>query len=609
MIQREFAYIPVSKMIVTDINMRHSKVAPDISDILPSIREHGVLQTLLLRQKGDLYEVAAGRRRYFGLKAVSKETGEDVSGPALLLEPGDDAAAIEASLLENLARQDADEMTQYETFARLLAEGKEPAEIARTFAMTERQVAQRLALGGLDRAIRDLYRQDQIDNHELQLLTLASKRQQKEWLRLFKSNKAPYGHNLKEWISGGKAITADVAIFDLSTYSGGFITDLFASENKDRLFADTAAFWELQNAAIAAKRDKYLAKGWKGAEILEKGRHFHDWEHGRVAKKDGGKVYIQVHHDGSVKYHEGYLPKAEANRIKARASQESGAEQPATDKPELTQGQVAYINAHRQAAARAALVQNPTVAFRLMVAHAVSGNHNMRVTLDNPASTDERLKESLAGNACHRAFTAAQASALAMLDIEGLTSETDSEDEEEAGDLDMSDIEDEQGEEEDDFVYPARPLRDPSVTGHYYLTERVFAKLLQLDNMQVMQIASVIMAEALTAGSNSVEAVTIHTGASLAGQWQPDALFWDQLRDREIVGAMLQDVAGKAVADSKASATGKVKKAIIQEHIAGRSDATWLPRWLEDAPEAYTSRPGFRTPEQAAKMARLFPGS
>src|SRR5262249_30207742 len=159
--------------------------------------------------------------------------------------------------------------------------------------------------------------------------------------------------------------------------------------------------------------------------------------------------------------------------------------------------------------------------------------------------------------------------------------------------------------EEDDFIYPARSQRDPSVTGHYGLTERVFAKLLQLDNMQVMQIAAVIMAEALTAGSNAVEAVTIQTAASLAGKWQPDALFWDQLRDREIVGAVLQDVAGKALADGKASATGKVKKAIIQERIAGRSDAAWLPRWLEDAPEAYTSRPGFRTPEQAAKMRKL----
>lgn len=67
-----------------------------------------------------------------------------------------------------------------------------------------------------------------------------------------------------------------------------------------------------------------------------------------------------------------------------------------------------------------------------------------------------------------------------------------------------------------------------------------------------------------------VEAVTIQTGSSLAGQWQPDRLFFDQLRDKEIIGAMLEDVAGKAIADSKISATGKVKKALMQEAL--RSD-------------------------------------
>lgn len=53
------------------------------------------------------------------------------------MEPGDDAAAIEASMLENFARLDPDEMTQYETFVRLTKEGKSVAEIAATFGITE----------------------------------------------------------------------------------------------------------------------------------------------------------------------------------------------------------------------------------------------------------------------------------------------------------------------------------------------------------------------------------------------------------------------------------------------------------------------------------------
>jgi ParB family chromosome partitioning protein len=183
MIQRELANIPFSKLILTDINMRHAKKAPEIADILPSIRERGILQSLLVRPNGDQFEVAAGRRRYFCLKAISAESGEDITAPCLVLEEGDDAAAIEASLLENVARQDADEMTQYETFARLLSEGKTPADIARTFGLEIKTVEKRLALGHLDPAIRDLYRQERIGVDEVRLLTLASKRNGSSWQR------------------------------------------------------------------------------------------------------------------------------------------------------------------------------------------------------------------------------------------------------------------------------------------------------------------------------------------------------------------------------------------------------------------------------------------
>jgi hypothetical protein len=52
-----------------------------------------------------------------------------------------------ASVLENIVRQDADEMTQYETYTRLIAEGKTPAEIARTVGLEVKQrSAWRLAI-------------------------------------------------------------------------------------------------------------------------------------------------------------------------------------------------------------------------------------------------------------------------------------------------------------------------------------------------------------------------------------------------------------------------------------------------------------------------------
>src|SRR5271165_3324424 len=114
----ELGHIEFSKLSISALNMRHGKKAPDVSDILPSIRARGVLVPLLVRPNGspDTFEIVAGRRRYFAAKAVADEQGEIAPLPCAVMEPGDDAAALEASLIENIARLDPDEMTQYETF-------------------------------------------------------------------------------------------------------------------------------------------------------------------------------------------------------------------------------------------------------------------------------------------------------------------------------------------------------------------------------------------------------------------------------------------------------------------------------------------------------------
>ncbi|WP_287181359.1 ParB N-terminal domain-containing protein [Mesorhizobium sp.] len=64
--------------------MRHGKRAPDISDILPSVRARGVLVPLLVRPNGtpESFEIVAGRRRYFAAKSLADERGEGEPLPA-----------------------------------------------------------------------------------------------------------------------------------------------------------------------------------------------------------------------------------------------------------------------------------------------------------------------------------------------------------------------------------------------------------------------------------------------------------------------------------------------------------------------------------------------
>ena len=323
----ELQHIEIDRLKVAAVNMRHGRKTPDIADILPSVKARGVLVPLLVRPDGESFEVVAGRRRYFAAKAVAEEVGEVEPLPCAVMEPGDDAAALQASLIENLARLDPDEMTQYETFVKLTKAGETIPEIAATFGITEVMVKRRLALGNLLPKIRGAYRREEIDAETIRHLTLATKAQQKEWLALFEDpeNYAPRAGRLKQWLFGGQDISTEAALFPLEDYSGQIVADLFGER---AYFSDPDLFWTLQNQAIAAKRDGLLAEGWSEVEILEPGERFQSWEHEATPKEEGGRVTITVSHRGEVEVHAGYLTRKEARRKRnaqeAEVSDETG---------------------------------------------------------------------------------------------------------------------------------------------------------------------------------------------------------------------------------------------------------------------------------------------
>ena len=129
-------HIALAQLSLSPANMRAKEKKADLANILPSVRERGILVPLLVRPNGgeDQYEIVAGRRRYLSAQAIAEERdGEFPPLPCAIMEEGDDAAALEASLIENVARLDPDEVSQWETFARLIKEGKAPDEIAATF--------------------------------------------------------------------------------------------------------------------------------------------------------------------------------------------------------------------------------------------------------------------------------------------------------------------------------------------------------------------------------------------------------------------------------------------------------------------------------------------
>ncbi|MHA3795449.1 ParB/RepB/Spo0J family partition protein [Rhizorhabdus wittichii] len=551
------------------VNMRHGKKAPDVSDILPTVRKRGIIVPVILRP-GDAegrFELIAGRRRVHAARLAQTEDGADPElgrVPSAIMEAGDDAAALEASLIENLARLDPDEVTQWETFTRLVKKGREVDDIATTFGLPDLTIRRVLALGNLLPRIRQLYRDEKIDRTTVRHLTLASKSQQKAWLALYDDpdNYTPTGHQLKAWLFGGQSIAAKVALFDLATYPGATVADLFGD---DRYFADPEAFWTAQNEAIEARRAAYLEDGWSDVVIVPASEHFHSWEYEKAAKRKGGRVYVDVRSTGEVTFHEGYLTRKESRR----AASGDAPEGPKPQRPELTSTLQTYVDLHRHAAVRAALLARPEVALRLMVAHAVVGSHLWSVRPEPQTTRNDEVRESLE---TARGETVFDERRRAVLDLLGFSSE------------------------------------EPTVTGGNgddYGVAGVFLRLVELPDPAVMEVIAVVIGETLAAGSAAVAAVGTEIGIEMADWWQADEALFVLIRDREVLGRMVAEVAGETVANANAGEKSKTLKRIIADHLAGNDGRPkverWVPRWMQFPPSAYTTRGGVGTIAAHAK--------
>ncbi len=564
--------IPLANLKVSKLNMRAGRRAPVLDDILPSIRERGVLVPLLVRSNGEegIFEIVAGRRRFLASKTIEKETGEARALPCRILADADDAAAIEASILENVARLEPDEMQEYEAYNALHDKGRSIDDIARIFGVTELSVRRRLALANLLPAIRKAYAEDEIDGATAAALTLASAAKQKEWLALFQSDDAhaPRGGALKRWLLGGGEIATSAALFALDSYDGEIAEDLFGERS---VFADAEQFWKHQDAAIAAERERLLASGWQRVTILKRGEFFSRWDYDQAGKKQGGEVFIEVRHSGEVAFHKGYAPRRRA-KAKAKDGEGEKAESPA--RPEFSAPMENYVDLHRLAAARAVLLGNQGVALRLLAAHLIVGAPNIRVAPEPMRARKEEIAESLAASRGQEAFEKERAKIGKLLGLD------------------------------DDA---------PAITGGngdgWRLAETL-ARLIKLGDDEVLRILTFIMAEALAPGHEGVDCLAAILKIDISDWMAPDDAFFDLLRDKKIANAMLGEIAGSEVAAANADSPAKVQKAVIRDCLEGRNGRektpNWRPRWLQFPALSYsvTGKPG--AVRRAEMIAPLF---
>lgn len=110
--------IPISR-IDYGSNVR-SELDEDIMELAKSIEEHDILQPLVVRPKGNKYEVICGHRRFRALQLV----GGDITVPCIIRDDISDSDLLRVQLEENIQRKQMSAIELVDAFEKMKKQSK-----------------------------------------------------------------------------------------------------------------------------------------------------------------------------------------------------------------------------------------------------------------------------------------------------------------------------------------------------------------------------------------------------------------------------------------------------------------------------------------------------
>ena len=160
--------VPVGRLIPTediDSNPNQPRQAlGDLSELVASIREKGVLEPILVRPRGSRFQIIAGERRY---RAVCEVGLAEI--PCIVRET-DDAEMMELALIENLQRKDLSAFEEADGL-KVLAEtyGYTHERMAEKIGRSRTSITETLSLTAMPDDVRELCRLADIHSKSLLL--------------------------------------------------------------------------------------------------------------------------------------------------------------------------------------------------------------------------------------------------------------------------------------------------------------------------------------------------------------------------------------------------------------------------------------------------------
>ncbi|MEK6375689.1 MAG: ParB/RepB/Spo0J family partition protein [Acidobacteriota bacterium] len=169
------AEIPIEQIQPNPYQPRRTFNESSIDELARSVREHGIVQPLVVMRAGDRYKLIAGERRFRAAQKAGLTTVPVVVKD--LVKSGD---ALEIALVENIQREDLNPMEEANAYHQLHDEfGMTQEEIARRVGKERSTVANFLRLLKLPAAVKEMLASGQLSmGHARALLAVESAKKQ-----------------------------------------------------------------------------------------------------------------------------------------------------------------------------------------------------------------------------------------------------------------------------------------------------------------------------------------------------------------------------------------------------------------------------------------------